>query len=193
MNVVRCAIPDVLLIEPRVFPDSRGDFLETYNERTFAQAGFCLHFVQDNLSTSRRHVVRGLHYQIRQAQGKLVQVIYGEILDVVVDLRRHSASFGRHLTVRLHNQEHKALWIPPGFAHGFLVLSEIACVAYKTTDFYAPEFERTLLWNDPKLGIDWPVRPEQAVVSEKDRQGLPLAKAEVFEEQVCATAVEKRR
>ncbi|MGA2989170.1 MAG: dTDP-4-dehydrorhamnose 3,5-epimerase [Candidatus Korobacteraceae bacterium] len=193
MNVVRCAIPDLLLLQPKVFSDSRGSFLEMYNERTFAQLGLEQRFVQDNLSTSKRHVVRGLHYQVRQPQGKLVQVIFGEVFDVAVDLRRRSPTFGRHVALRLRDQEHTALWIPPGFAHGFAVLSEMACVAYKTTDFYAPEFERTVLWNDPALGIAWPLKPEQAILSEKDKRGALFSEAEVFEEQLMAMPAEERR
>jgi dTDP-4-dehydrorhamnose 3,5-epimerase len=193
MNVVRYEIPDLLLLEPKVFSDGRGSFLEVYNERTFERLGLGSRFVQDNLSTSKRHVVRGLHYQIRQPQGKLVQVIFGEVLDVVVDLRRGAPTFGRHVAVRLCDQQHKSLWIPIGFAHGFAVLSEFACVAYKTTDFYAPEFERTILWNDPSLGIEWPLKPEEAILSEKDKRGALLSEAEVFEEPASAMPAEERQ
>ncbi len=181
MKIVRCAIPDVLMIEPDVYCDNRGAFLETYNERAFAALGLKQHFVQDNLSMSKRHVIRGLHYQVRCPQGKLVRALQGEVLDAVVDLRRWSPSFGRHIAVRLSDQDHAALWIPPGFAHGFAALSEIAVFTYKTTDFYAPEFERTIVWNDPELHIDWGVGPNVAIVSEKDRRGLPFSRAEVYE------------
>jgi dTDP-4-dehydrorhamnose 3,5-epimerase len=193
VNVVRCAIPELLLLQPKVFSDSRGSFLEIYNERIFTRLGLNDHFVQDNVSTSKRHVVRGLHYQIRQAQGKLVQVIVGEVLDVALDLRRCAPSFGRHVAVRLSDSEHNAFWIPPGFAHGFAVLSEFACVVYKTTDFYAPEFERTILWCDAGLGIGLPVTPEQAIVSAKDQGGRLFSEAQVFEEQLITLPDEKTR
>lgn len=188
MKVARCAIPDVLIIEPQVYRDSRGAFLETYNERAFAAAGLQQHFVQDNLSMSKRHVVRGLHYQVQCAQGKLVQVVQGEVLDAVVDLRRWSPTFGRQVAVRLSGEDHKALWVPPGFAHGFATLSEAAVFSYKTTDFYAPEFERTIVWNDPEIGIDWGLGPEPAIVSEKDRRGVLFAHAEVYEDESALTA-----
>lgn len=171
MKVTRCAIPELLLIEPQIYGDSRGTFLETYNERAFAALGLRQHFVQDNLSTSKRNVIRGLHYQVRQPQGKLVRVVSGSVLDVAVDLRRWSPTFGRHIAVQLTDNDFQALWIPAGFAHGFAALSEVAVFAYKTTDFYAPEFERTMVWNDPVIGIDWGVPAEMAIVSEKDRGG----------------------
>ncbi len=192
MNVVSCAIPDLLQLRPKVFSDSRGSFLEAYNERTFANLGLDVHFVQDNLSISRRRVVRGLHYQIRRAQGKLVQVVCGEVLDVAVDLRRGSPTFGRHVAVRLSGDEHNSFWIPPGFAHGFSVLSEVAYVAYKATDFYAPEFERTILWNDPELAISWPWQPAEVIISEKDKCGVRLRDAEVYEDQPVAMQAERR-
>ena len=188
MKVVPCAIPDVLMVEPQVYRDSRGAFLETYNERTFAALGFHHHYVQDNLSISKRNVIRGLHYQVRHPQGKLVQAIRGEVLDVAVDLRRWSPTFGEHVAVRLSDQDHKALWIPPGFAHGFAVLSEDAYFVYKATDFYAPEFERTIVWNDPEMGIDWGVKPEDAIVSEKDRTGALFSQAEVYEDEAVLIA-----
>ena len=144
--------------------------------------------MQDNLSISHRHVVRGLHYQVRCAQGKLVQVVQGEVLDAVVDLRRWSPTFGRHVAVRLSGEDYKALWIPAGFAHGFAALSEIAVFTYKTTDFYAPEFERTIVWNDPELHIDWGVGPDMAIVSEKDRGGVLFAQAEVYEDESALMA-----
>lgn len=188
MKIVRCAIPDVLMIEPDVYCDNRGAFLETYNERAFAALGLQQHFVQDNLSISGRNVVRGLHYQVRCAQGKLVQVVQGEVLDAVVDLRRWSPSFGRHVAVRLSDKDHAALWIPPGFAHGFATRSEAAVFSYKATDFYAPQFERTIVWNDPELHIDWRVGPEMAIVSEKDRRGVLFAQAEVYEDKSALMA-----
>lgn len=173
-------IPDVVLIQPRVFEDERGFFLESYRKERFAEAGIPYDFVQDNHSRSRRGVLRGLHYQIRQAQGKLVRVIAGEIFDVAVDLRRSSPTFGRWMGAVLSAENKTMLWIPPGFAHGFYVLSEQAEVLYKTTDYYAPQWERTLLWNDPALGIRWPEGPAP-IVSAKDAAGLPLAQAELYD------------
>jgi len=184
VKVVACAIPDVLMVEPQAYRDSRGAFLETYNERAFAALGFKQHFVQDNLSISKCNVIRGLHYQVRHPQGKLVRAIRGEVLDVAVDLRRWSPTFGMHVIARISDKDYKALWIPPGFAHGFRALSEVAFL-YKATDFYVPESERTLLWNDPELGIDWGVKPEDAIVSEKDRAGVLLSHAEVYEDEAA--------
>jgi dTDP-4-dehydrorhamnose 3,5-epimerase len=180
MKLERTAIPDVLLLEPKVFGDARGFFYESYNRKIFAQAtGLDVEFVQDNHSRSSKNVLRGLHYQVRQAQGKLVRVTAGEIWDVAVDLRRGSPRFGRWAGMRLDAESKRMLWVPAGFAHGFLVLSEHAEVQYKTTDYYAPEHERTLLWNDPALAIDWPLAGEP-VLADKDRHGLPLARAETF-------------
>jgi len=179
------AIPDVLLLEPKVFSDARGFFYESYNRKAFAQAtGLDLEFVQDNHSRSAKNVLRGLHYQVRQAQGKLVRVTAGEIWDVAVDLRRRSPSFGRWVGMKLDAGSRRMLWIPAGFAHGFLVRSEFAEVQYKATDYYAPEHERTLLWNDPALAIAWPLAGEpaaQPTMTDKDRRGTPLATAETFE------------
>ena len=181
MKVERTSIADVLLLEPNVFGDARGFFYESYNRRVFAQAtGLDIEFVQDNHSRSVRNVLRGLHYQIRQAQGKLVRVSLGEIWDVAVDLRRSSTGFGRWTGVRLDAAAHRMLWVPAGFAHGFVVLSEHAEVQYKATDYYAPEHERTLLWNDPALAIPWPIAGEP-LLAEKDRRGVPLASAETFD------------
>jgi dTDP-4-dehydrorhamnose 3,5-epimerase len=181
MKVIPTEISEVLLLEPKVFGDARGFFLESYNKRAFRDAtGLDVEFVQDNHSSSRRGVLRGLHYQIQQAQGKLVRVIAGVVFDVAVDLRRSSASFGKSVAFNLDAASKRAAWIPPGFAHGFLVLSEHAEFLYKTTDYYAPEHERTLLWNDPQLGIRWPLQGEP-VLAEKDRRGVPLARAEVYE------------
>jgi len=181
VKVIRTEIPDVLLLEPKVFGDARGFFLESYNKRLFRDAsGLEVEFVQDNHSSSKRGVLRGLHYQIRRAQGKLVRVIAGEVFDVAVDLRRSSASFGKSVAFGLDAASKRIAWIPPGFAHGFLVLSEHAEFLYKTTEYYAPEHERVLLWNDPALGIRWPLQGEP-LLAEKDRRGLPLSRAEVFE------------
>ena len=181
MKVERSAIPDVLLLEPKVFGDPRGFFYESYNRRTFAQAtGLDVEFVQDNHSRSSKNVLRGLHYQVRQAQGKLVRVTAGAIWDVVVDLRRRSASFGRWVGTRLAAESCRMLWVPAGFAHGFLVLSEQAEVQYKATDYYAPGHERALLWNDPALAIAWPLAGVP-VMTEKDRHGTPLSGAETFD------------
>ena len=179
MKVERASLPDVLIIEPKVFGDARGFFMETWNARVFEDLGIKAKFVQDNHSRSARNVLRGLHYQLRQPQGKLIRVTVGEIWDVAVDLRRGSPNFGRWTGLNLTAAMPRMLWVPAGFAHGFVVLSEHAEVQYKTTDFYAPEHERTLLWNDPALGITWPHRGKP-VLSEKDRSGTPLAKAETF-------------
>ena len=180
MKAHRTALSDVVVLEPQVFADERGFFLETYNRRAFAAAiGADPEFVQDNLSSSRQRVLRGLHYQIRQAQGKLVRAVAGEVFDVAVDLRRASPTFGKWTGVRLSAEAKNAVWIPPGFAHGFLVLSASAEVAYKTTDYYSPQDERTLLWNDPALAIAWPLEGEP-ILAPKDARGTPLAQAETY-------------
>jgi dTDP-4-dehydrorhamnose 3,5-epimerase len=179
MEIQPTSIPGLLLIDPVVHSDARGFFLEVYHRRKFAVAGLPDEFVQDNLSRSRRGILRGLHYQIQQPQGKLVSVLAGEVFDVVVDLRRSSATFGQWFGARLSAENHRCLYIPPGCAHGFYVVSETADFFYKCTDFYAAEHERTLLWNDPALGIDWPLQGEP-VLSEKDRKGLLLADAECY-------------
>jgi len=180
MRVTGTEIAGVMIVEPRVFTDSRGFFMESYNRRAFRDAtGIDVEFVQDNHSRSARNVLRGLHYQVRQPQGKLVRTTAGEIWDVAVDLRRHSATFGKWVATTLDASSARCLWIPAGFAHGFLVLSESAEVQYKTTDYYAPEHERTLLWNDPALEISWPLHGEP-LLAEKDRRGVPLAAAEHF-------------
>ena len=181
MKATPTAIPEVLVLEPQVFGDSRGFFYESYNARKFEQAtGLQVNFVQDNHSRSVRNVLRGLHYQIRQPQGKLVRVAQGSIYDVVVDLRRGSPFFGRWVGVELSAENRCQLWVPPGFAHGFVVTSDVAECLYKTTDYWAPEHERSLLWNDPELGIDWPLSGPP-ILSGKDAAGMPLAQAEVFE------------
>ena len=182
MNVIETAIPEVLILEPRVFGDERGFFLESYNTKTFEKAtGLKRDFVQDNHSCSNRHVLRGLHYQIQQSQGKLVRVVKGEVFDVAVDMREGSATFGKWASCILNAENKRLFWIPEGFAHGFLVLSEVAEFLYKATNYYAPQYERTLLWNDPDVGIEWPVTSvEDLILSEKDRLGASLKKAEVF-------------
>jgi dTDP-4-dehydrorhamnose 3,5-epimerase len=181
MQVVRTELPGVLLLEPRVFADERGFFFESYHRRAFHKAtGVDVEFVQDNISRSRKNVLRGLHYQIRQAQGKLVRVLAGEVWDVAVDLRRSSPTFGEWAGFTLSAESKRMAWIPPGFAHGFLVTSDSADVLYKTTDFYAPEHERTLLWSDPALGIRWPLAGAP-VMADKDRRGAPLSSAEAFD------------
>jgi dTDP-4-dehydrorhamnose 3,5-epimerase len=173
MRIHRTELEGVLVLEPEVFSDIRGFFLETYNEKTYAAAGIAERFVQDNQSRSTRGVLRGLHYQLGSPQGKLIRVLQGEVYDVAVDIRPGSASFGKWTAVQLNAAEHKTIWIPKGFAHGFYTLSESADIAYKVTDFYAPREERTLLWNDPELAIPWPLCGEP-IVSDKDRAGQPL-------------------
>lgn len=181
MKVSETPLPGVLLIEPKVFKDSRGFFAETYNEKKMAEVGIREHFVQDNLSCSSKNVLRGLHYQIQHAQGKLVRVVTGEIFDVAVDLRTSSPTFGRWYGAVLSGENSQMLWIPPGMAHGFQVLSSNAAhVLYKTTDFYYPEYERTLAWNDPELNIAWQSK-EPPIVSSKDAIGSSLQLAEKFE------------
>jgi dTDP-4-dehydrorhamnose 3,5-epimerase len=177
---IATSLPDAFILEPRVFGDARGFFLESYNEKVFAELGIRERFVQDNHSSSRRNVLRGLHYQVKQAQGKLVRVVEGEILDVAVDVRRSSPTFGKWQAVRLSGENKRMLWIPAGFAHGFRVISEKAQVVYKATDYYAPQHERTLAWNDPDLKIDWELEGEP-LVSAKDQRGVALRNAETFE------------
>jgi dTDP-4-dehydrorhamnose 3,5-epimerase len=180
LKKIATSLPEVFVLEPRVFGDERGFFLESYNQRSMADAGIREAFVQDNHSCSSRNVLRGLHYQVKQPQGKLVRVVEGEILDVAVDMRRSSASFGRWEAVRLSGENHRMLWIPVGFAHGFVVLSEKAHVLYKATDFYAPAHERTLAWNDSQVKINWEIDGEP-IVSAKDQRGLAFSDAESFE------------
>jgi dTDP-4-dehydrorhamnose 3,5-epimerase len=180
MRTVRSALPEVLVLEPKVFGDARGFFFESYNKRAFQSAtGVDVEFVQDNCSRSARNVLRGLHYQIRQPQGKLVRVIQGEILDVAVDVRRGSPTFGKWVSISLSSDSKQAVWIPAGHAHGFIVVSEFAEVHYKATDYYAPEHERSLLWSDPELAIDWPLSGAP-IVSDKDARGLPLRQVETY-------------
>ena len=180
MKVTPTSIPSVLIIEPRVFGDTRGFFFESFNQRAFNLAtGLDVNFVQDNHSRSSKGVLRGLHYQIQQPQGKLVRVVHGSVFDVTVDLRKSSPTFGQWVGVELTEDNHRQLWIPPGFAHGFYVLSDSADFLYKTTDYYAPEFECSLIWNDPTIGIEWPLNT-QPIISAKDAQGKKLADAKVF-------------
>jgi dTDP-4-dehydrorhamnose 3,5-epimerase len=180
MKVSATDLDGVKLIEPKVFGDDRGFFMESWNARAFAAAGLDATFVQDNHSRSRMGVLRGLHYQIERAQGKLVRCVAGEVFDVVVDLRRSSPTFGRSVGLTLSAQNRKMLWIPPGFAHGFLAMSELAEFLYKTTDYWYPEHERTLLWNDPALGIAWPLSGAP-ILTAKDAAGTPLATAAVYD------------
>jgi dTDP-4-dehydrorhamnose 3,5-epimerase len=179
MNKINTSLEGVFVLEPKVFSDARGFFLESYNQSVMGELGILEHFVQDNHSYSTRNVVRGLHYQIQHPQGKLIRVILGEILDAAVDLRKSSRTFGRWEAVPLSGENKRMLWIPPGFAHGFRVVSDHAHVLYKATDFYTPEAERTLAWNDSTLKIDWRLDGDP-VISAKDQQGLPFHDAEKF-------------
>ncbi|MBK9234606.1 MAG: dTDP-4-dehydrorhamnose 3,5-epimerase [Rhodoferax sp.] len=185
MKAVPTRIPDVLIFEPKVFGDARGFFFESFNQRVFDDAVGGSHaFVQDNHSRSARGVLRGLHYQLQQAQGKLVRVARGAVFDVAVDIRRASSTFGQWVGVELSEDNQRQLWVPPGFAHGFLALSESADFLYKTTDFYAPAFERCIVWNDPQIAIDWPLsnaQVDQPLVSAKDQQGARLDRADLFD------------
>ena len=181
MRISPTPLPDVLCIEPKVFGDTRGFFYESFNARLFEQlTGVSANFVQDNHSKSARHVLRGLHYQIKHPQGKLVRVTAGTVFDVVVDIRKHSPTFGKWWGTQLSDENKLQLWVPPGFAHGFTVLSESAEFLYKTTDYWMPEHERCILWNDPAIGIDWTI-PGAPIVSDKDKAGTLLADAEVFD------------
>lgn len=182
MRIIDTNIPEVKIFEPQVFADDRGFFYESFNRRRFQQlTGLDLEFVQDNHSKSARGVLRGLHYQIEQAQGKLVRVVRGSVFDVAVDIRRSSSSFGQWTGTELSAENHRQMWVPPGFAHGFLVLSDYAEFLYKTTDFYAREHERTIQWDDAELAIDWPLEGIEPSLSDKDKNGEPLANAECFD------------
>jgi dTDP-4-dehydrorhamnose 3,5-epimerase len=181
LNIIPTSIPEVLLIEPKIFKDERGFFLESYQKKKFQEAGIDSDFVQDNHSKSSRGTLRGLHYQIRQPQGKLIRVVAGEIFDVVVDLRRQSSTFGQWTGDYLSADNKRMLWVPAGFAHGFYVTSSEAEVIYKASDYYAPEWERCILWNDPAVGIQWPTQGDLPILSAKDSMGKLLADAEVFE------------
>jgi dTDP-4-dehydrorhamnose 3,5-epimerase len=181
VKVTPTVLPEVLIIEPKVFGDSRGFFLESFNQKEFNEAtGVSLEFVQDNHSRSAKGVLRGLHYQIQQPQGKLVRVERGSVFDVAVDIRKSSPNFGKWVGIDLTEENNRQLWVPPGFAHGFLVTSESADFLYKTTDYYAPEFERCIAWNDPAIGVEWPLRATPPQLSTKDRAGVSLMAAEVF-------------
>ena len=179
MKVIQTHLPEVVLLEPTIFQDARGMFFESYNHRTLEQAGIVADFVQDNHSRSQHGVLRGLHYQIRQPQGKLVRVSVGEVLDVAIDIRRNSPRCCQWVSVVLSAENSRMVWIPPGFAHGFLVRSEHAEFLYKTTDYWAPEYERTIIWNDPTLAINWEL-DSAPIVSTKDAAGLTIAQAELF-------------
>jgi len=180
MNAVRLAIPDVVILEPRVFGDDRGFFFESFNEKVFSAAiGKSVNFVQDNHSRSAKNVLRGLHYQVQHAQGKLVRVVAGEVFDVAVDLRKNSSTFGQWVGATLSAENRRQLWIPEGFAHGFIVTSESAEFLYKTTDYWAPAHERCIAWNDPVIGIEWPI-DAVPILSDKDKMGKSLMDAEVF-------------
>jgi dTDP-4-dehydrorhamnose 3,5-epimerase len=180
MKIEATSLPGVLLLTPAIYRDDRGAFSETFNLREMTEAGLPSNWVQDNFSLSKRNVLRGIHYQIVQPQGKLVRVTHGVVLDVAVDLRRSSPQFGRHVAVELSGENGKVLWIPEGFGHVFLVLSDVAGFAYKTTDYYNPGGERTILWNDPDLAIPWPLSGAAPIVSQKDAAGKPLREAEFF-------------
>lgn len=181
MNVSETIIPGVLILEPRMFRDDRGFFFETFNLGRMADIGLPAEWKQDNFSLSKANVVRGIHYQIGEPQGKLVRVVTGEALDVVVDLRRSSPAFGKHITVELSGAGSRMVWIPEGCGHGFSALSETVALTYKVTDYYSPKAERCILWNDPDLAIDWGVAPEDAILSVKDQAGMRFADAEVFD------------
>lgn len=181
MQTVQTAIPDLLIIEPKVFGDERGFFFESFNQRAFEKlTGRTVNFVQDNHSRSARNVLRGLHYQIKQPQGKLVRVVAGEVFDVALDIRKSSPTFGQWAGMILSAENKRMLWVPEGFAHGFVVLSEHAEFLYKTTDYWAPEHERSIMWNDPDLAIDWHLKGGTPVLSKKDQEGVPFFKAELF-------------
>lgn len=182
MKFIPTPLPDVLLLEPKIFQDERGFFLESYQKKNFSEAGLPFDFVQDNHSKSCQGVLRGLHYQIKQPQGKLVRVVAGEIFDVAVDIRRHSHTFGKWFGTYLSEENKQMLWVPIGFAHGFYVTSPQAEVFYKATDYYAPQWERTIRWNDPAINIQWPIQDESPSLSPKDETGNLLSDAEIFEE-----------
>lgn len=180
MRAIETGVKDALILEPQVFGDARGFFLESWNRRIFAQLGLDVDFVQDNHSRSRQGVLRGLHYQVQQPQGKLVRVVAGAVYDVAVDLRRSSPTFGRWAGVELSAENQRMFWVPPGFAHGFLVLTESADFLYKATDYYAPEHERTIRWDDPDLAIDWPLAGMTPLLAAKDAAGTPFRQAETY-------------
>jgi len=180
MKIQETALPGVLLLTPKIYHDTRGAFQETWNQRAMTEAGLPSDWVQDNFSISKKDVLRGIHYQVNKPQGKLVRVAYGAVLDVAVDLRRSSSTYGKHVAVELCAGLGNMLWIPEGFGHGFLALTETVGFAYKVTDYYSPAAERTIVWNDPDIAIDWPVCEACVLVSEKDQKGATLCEAEVF-------------
>ena len=180
MNVTETSLPGVLVLEPRIFRDDRGFFFETFNLARIAEIGLPAEWKQDNFSLSKKNVIRGIHYQIGEPQGKLVRVVTGAALDVIVDLRKSSPTFGQHTTVDLSGDGSRMVWIPQGFGHGFAALTETVALSYKVTDYYSPKAERCILWNDRELGIDWKVPAEDAILSAKDAAGAPFAQAEVF-------------
>ena len=180
MRILETSLSDVKIIEPTVFGDERGFFMETWSQRAFAEHGIEQNFVQDNHSRSARGVLRGMHYQIKHPQGKLVRVTQGEVFDVAVDMRKSSRQFGRWVGVELSDNNKRQLWVPPGFAHGFLVLSETADFQYKCTDIYAPEYERSLIWNDPDVGIEWPLNDLTPQLADKDKAGLPFNECDTY-------------
>lgn len=181
MKIIETAIPDVKIIQPTVFGDKRGYFMETWSEQHFVEAGLEINFIQDNHSHSSQGILRGLHYQIKHSQGKLVRVVTGKVFDVAVDIRQDSSTFGQWVGVVLSDENHQMLWVPPGFAHGFYVMSEQADFLYKCTDIYAPKYERCIKWDDDEIGIEWPlVENQQPLLSEKDQEGLRLSVADVF-------------
>ena len=181
MNVIPTHIPDLLIIEPRIFGDDRGFFFESYNEKSFAEkTGISPKFVQDNHSLSLKNVLRGLHYQIQEIQGKLVRVISGEVLDIAVDIRRSSPTFGQWASCLLSGENKRQFWVPEGFAHGFVVLSDSAEFLYKTTNYYAPQYDRVILWNDPDIGVDWQLKGEP-ILSDKDKAGKRFKEADLFD------------
>jgi dTDP-4-dehydrorhamnose 3,5-epimerase len=181
LTAQKTAVEGVLLLQPKVFGDDRGWFLESYNHQSFAEVGIDVEFVQDNHSMSTQNVLRGLHYQVEQTQGKLVRAVVGEIYDVAVDIRRRSPTFGKWTAAHLSAENHRMMWVPEGCAHGFLVVSPVAEVLYKATDFYKPEAERSIIWNDASLNIDWPLAGAVPSLSEKDRKGVPFSKALLFD------------
>jgi dTDP-4-dehydrorhamnose 3,5-epimerase len=180
MKIEETTLPGVVVLTPEIYRDSRGAFMETFNLRQMIEAGLPANWVQDNFSISKKNVLRGIHYQVLQPQGKLVRVTHGAVLDVAVDLRRSSPAFSKHVAVELSGENGRMLWVPAGFGHAFLVLSETAGFAYKVTDYYSPAGERTIVWNDPEIAIPWPVAMNEVIVSEKDAKGKLLREAEVF-------------
>lgn len=180
MKITETSLPGVLILSPAIYHDDRGAFQETFNKRQMAEAGLPTEWPQDNFSVSKKNVLRGIHYQVIQPQGKLVRVTQGAVLDVAVDLRRGSPDFGRHCAVKLDSEKGEMLWIPQGFGHAFLALTDVVGFAYKVTDYYSPAGERTIVWNDPELAIPWPIDADAVIVSDKDRQGATLRNAEIF-------------